>query len=184
MELTVGAVSDVISVQADQQLVQTDTSALGRVVTAQVVTALLLVNRNYTQILGLSPGVITPVTNASDLGKGSSSSSGGAAGAKVVNGARPSDNNFQLNGVPVNDNLGVGAGSVLGIGDVGGGLPVPNPDTIQEFKVQTGQYDASFGRNAGGNVNIVTKTGSNSFHGSVFEFFRNNNLNGNEYFRK
>jgi hypothetical protein len=184
VHLAVGEVSQVISVEADQQLVQTDSSALGRAVTSEQVTALPLVNRNYTQIVGLSPGVTTPVENASDLGKGSSSSSGGAAGAKVVNGARPSDNNFQLDGVPVNDNLGVGGGSALGISDVGGGLPVPNPDTIQEFKVQTGEYDASFGRNAGANVNLITKAGTNHFHGTVFEFIRNNDLNANDYFRK
>src|SRR5947199_3412799 len=68
-------------------------------------------------------------------------------------------------------------------GSFSGGVAVPNPDTIQEFKVQTGLYDASFGRNAGANVNVVTRTGSNSFHGGVFEYFRNNALNANEFFR-
>ena len=105
-------------------------------------------------------------------------------GAKAVNGARPYDNNFEMNGVPVDDNIAIGYGSALGAGDVTAGIPVPNPDAILEFKVQTGQYDASFGRDAGANVNIITKTGSNSIHGSVFEFLRNNDLNANEYFRK
>jgi len=182
--LEVGSIGESVTVTTEQQLVQTDTSALGRDVDSKSVTTLPLVTRNYTQILGLSPGVTMNVNNAGDLGRGTSSSEGGSNGAKSVNGARPFDNNFEMDGVPVNDNLAVGYGSVIGATDVSGGVPVPNPDTIQEFKVQTGQYDASFGRNAGANVNVVTKTGSNSLHGTVFEFFRNDALNANEYFRK
>jgi hypothetical protein len=184
LRLEIGATSQNVTVTSDQQLVQTDTSALGRDVDSKSVTSLPLVTRNYTQILGLSPGVTTDVTNAGELGRGTSSSQGGSEGAKTVNGARPFDNNFEMNGVPANDNLGVGYGSVIGATDVSGGVPVPNPDTIQEFKVQTGQYDASFGRNAGANVNIITKTGGNDLHGTVFEFLRNDALNANEYFRK
>jgi Carboxypeptidase regulatory-like domain len=179
--LSIGAATETVTVTTDQEMVQTDTSALGRTVDSQQVTGLPLVTRAFTQILGLSPGVTTPLTNAADLGRGSSASSGGAAGAKTVNGARPTDNNFEMNGIPINDNLAVGSGSVFGLADVGGGIPTPNPDTIQQFKVQTGQYDASFGRDAGADVNIVTKTGSNQFHGTVFEFFRNNVLNANDY---
>ena len=184
IHLEIGAATTTVTVLADQELVQTDTSALGRTVTAEQATALPLVTRNFTQIVGLSPGVTAPVTNAADLGRGSSSSSGGAAGAKTVNGARPTDNNFELNGIPINDNVGAGAGGALGLADIGGGMPTPNPDTIQEFKVQTGQYDATFGRDAGADVNLITKTGSKDFHGSIFEFFRNDALNANDYIRK
>jgi hypothetical protein len=70
----------------------------------------------------------------------------------------------------------------MGSGSFSGGIAVPNPDTIQEFKVQTGQYDASYGRNAGANVDLVTKRGTNSIHGTAFEFFRNDVLNANDYF--
>ena len=87
---------------------------------------------------------------------------------------RSIDNNFQVNGLQVNDLNGSAGGS--------GGVPIPNPDTIQEFKVQTGQYDASFRRNAGANVDLVTKSGTNNFHGNVFEFFRNTSLNANDFF--
>ncbi|MBS1822090.1 MAG: TonB-dependent receptor [Acidobacteria bacterium] len=180
----VGAASATVTVEGTQEMVQTDSSAQGRVIDSREVVALPLVTRNFTQILGLSAGVNMAVNNAADLGKGGSSSSGGYSGAKIVNGARPYDNNFQMNGVPVNDNLGVGSGTNFGSADVGGGIPVSNPDAIQEFKVLTGQYDASFGRDAGGNVNIITKVGTDKFHGSVFEFFRNDALNANEYFRK
>lgn len=180
----VGAATATVTVEGNQTMVQTDSSAQGRVVDSKEVVALPLVTRNFTQILGLSAGVNMAVNNAADLGKGSSSSSGGESGVKIVNGARPYDNNFQMNGVPVNDNLGVGPGTNFGNADIGGGIPVPNPDAIQEFKVLTGQYDASFGRDAGGNVNIITKSGSDRFHGNVFEFFRNDALNANDYFRK
>lgn len=73
--------------------------------------------------------------------------------ALVSGGSSYQDNNFQMNGVEIND--------TAGSGHFTGGTATPNPDSIQEFKVQTGQYDASFGRNAGANVNVVTKGGTN-----------------------
>ena len=74
---------------------------------------------------------------------------------QIVNGARNYDNNFQIDGVTANDQFSKGFQS--------GGIAIPNPDTIAEFKVQTGQYDASYGRNAGANVDVVTKSGTNEF---------------------
>lgn len=91
-----------------------------------------------------------------------------------VNGARVYDNNLQMDGVSSNDLIASGSNS--------GGTAIPNPDSIVEFKVLTGQYDASYGRNAGAAVNVVTKTGTNEFHGSLFEFFRNEALNANSFF--
>ncbi len=180
--LLIGTVSATVEVSSEQALVQTESSALGRIVDEKAVTGLPLVTRNFTQIVGLSAGVITPVTDASDLGRGSSSSSGGGAGAKLVNGARPTDNNFEMNGIPINDQLGRGA--AFGPADPSGGMPTPTPDAIQEFKVQTGQFDAAFGRDAGADVNVVTKLGTNQWHGTVFEFFRNEALNANSYLLK
>ena len=84
------------------------------------------------------------------------------------------DNNFQMNGTQVND--------LAGQSSISGGVPVPNPDAIQEFKVQVGQYDASYGRNGGANVDVVTKSGTNQFHGKAWEYFRNTALNANDYF--
>lgn len=81
---------------------------------------------------------------------------------------------FQMNGVGIND--------LQANGTFSGGVAIPNPDTLQTFKVQTGLYDASFGRNAGANVNVVTKGGSNAYHGALFEFFRNDALNANDFF--
>ncbi len=173
LRLQVGNVNESIEVDTAAEQLQTETSTLGNVTTRQMVENLPLVTRNYTQIIGLSPGVASDVTNAAGFGRG-----GGGNGEEpfVANGGTSNDNNFQMNGVPIND--------LQSSGSFSGGVAVPNPDTIEEFKVQTGQYDASFGRNAGANVNVVTKGGTNSYHGTLFEFFRNEALNANEYFRK
>jgi hypothetical protein len=175
--MEVGDVTQQVTVNAAPTMVQTDTIALGRVIDQTGVENLPLVTRNYTQIIVLSPGTVAGVTNATELGRGSGgiSPTSGTSGI-FVNGQRAYDNNFQINGVTVNDNENTNVGS--------GGVPIPNPDTIDQFKVQTGLYDASFGHDAGANVDVVTKGGSNQFHGTVFEFFRNEALNANDYFRK
>ena len=172
VQLEIGSLTETVTVEAAPVMVQQETSALGRVVGQTVVTSLPLVTRNFTQILGLSTGITMDVTNAGELGRGS----GGQVVSKTsVNGARTYDNNFQLDGVDANDFEYSDAGLTPG-------TPVPSPDAIQEFKVQTSQADASFGRNAGANVNIITKSGTNDIHGTAFEFFRNEALNANDFF--
>jgi hypothetical protein len=171
IQLQVGSVQETVEVTGAGEQLQTESSALGRVTDEKIVESMPLVTRNYTQIIGLSSGVSADVTNAGELGRGNASNGGDAF---VSAGGSNNDNNFQMNGVEVNDFQQSAYFS--------GGVAVPNPDTIQEFKVQTGQYDASYGRDAGANVNVVTKAGSNQFHGSVFEFFRNEALNANNWF--
>lgn len=173
ISLQVGNVHEIVQVDTTAEQLQTESSALGNVTTRDMVENLPLVTRNYTQIIGLSPGVASDVTNAGGFGRG-----GGSNGEEpfVANGGTSNDNNFQMNGVPIND--------LQSSGSFSGGVAVPNPDTLEEFKVQTGQYDAAYGRNAGANVNVVTKSGTNAYHGAAFEFFRNEALNANDYFRK
>ncbi len=172
VQLEVGQVNETITVTSDAALLQAESPALGRVADEMVVSNLPLVTRNYTQIVTLSPGIAAGVTNATSLGRGTGGESGGNF---RTNGAFGADNNFQMNGVQIND--------LQASGSFSGGIAIPNPDAIQEFKVQTGLYDASFGRNAGANVNVVTKNGGNEFHGTAFEFFRNDVLNANDFFR-
>lgn len=172
VQLVVGGVQETITVTNEAALLQTESSALGRVADQVVVTNLPLVTRNYTQIVTLSPGVAASVTDATELGRGSGGESGGNF---RTHGSFGRDNNFQMNGLPIND--------LQASGNFSGGVAVPNPDAIQEFKVQTGQYDAAYGRNAGANVNVVTKSGGNKFHGNAFEFLRNDALNANNFFR-
>jgi hypothetical protein len=104
--------------------------------------------------------------------KGNQSSAGPGL---VSNGETVLDNNFQMNGVGIND-LQSGA-------QFTGGIAIPNPDTIEEFKVQTSQYDASFARNAGANVDVISKSGTKDLHASLWEFLRNDLLNANSFFR-
>src|SRR6195256_1445439 len=92
----------------------------------------------------------------------------------IVNGQREDNNNYLIEGISATDYNVAQATNV----------PLPNPDVIQEFKVQTSLYDASQGRNGGGNINAILKSGTNKFHGDVYEFFRNTSLDANEYFLK
>src|SRR5215469_17359448 len=170
VRLEVGVIAETITVASNSQLLKTEESTLGNVIDEKEVNALPLVTRHYTQIIGLSPGVSAEVFNAGEIGRG------GVDDAMVTNGGSYLDNNFQMNGVEIND--------WQGSGHFSGGTATPNPDSIQEFKVQTSQYDASYGRDAGANVDVLTKAGSNSFHGNLWEYFRNEDLNANDYFLK
>ena len=157
--LSPGAVSETVEVTTSPSLVQTDNAAMGSVIEQQQITSLPLAARNYLQILGFAAGVTMPVTNAADLGRGNASEEGGGdpdtAGVKTTHGSRPYDNDFQVNGIEVNDDLGYNLAQ-------SGGMPIPNPDTLMEFKVQTSQYDASYGRNAGSQINLLTRSGTSS----------------------
>jgi Carboxypeptidase regulatory-like domain/TonB dependent receptor len=176
LHLRVTSVAGNVQVSSEAPMVQTDTIALGRVVNQTAVSGLPLVTRNFAQIADLSPGVATGVSNAGELGAGGTALSqiDKSNDGLFVHGARSYDNNFQLDGISVSD--------VQGSALASGGIPIPNPDAIQEFKVQTGLYDASYGRYGGANISVVTKSGTDSYHGSVFEFFRNDVLNANDYF--
>ena len=172
VRLEIGAVSDRVTVEAATEQLQTESSTLGRVTEGERVRALPLVARNYSQIIALNPGVAAEVTDAGAIGPGFSGPPGPGL---VSNGGTVMDNDFQMNGVGIND--------LQSGGQFTGGIAIPNPDTIQEFKVQTSQYDASFGRNAGANVDVITKSGTKDFHGALWEFFRNDALNANGFFR-
>ena len=176
LHLELGMQQELTRVSSAPFMVQLDTSALGRTVDEKSITSLPLVTRNFTQIAGLSPGVTVGVYNAGELGSGGTALSqvGASNDGIFVLGSRSYDNNWQLDGVSVNDALGSGSAS--------GGFAIPNPDTLAEFKVQTGLYDAAFGRGAGADVSVITKTGTNEYHGTVFEFLRNDILNANDYF--
>lgn len=153
-----------VTVTAEQPLVQTESSQVGRVIEETQLRQLPLPTRNFQQLLTLSPGTSASVSNNTELGRGDTTI--------TVNGQRTTSNNVRINGIDANS---IGTNSTPNIA-------VPATDSLQEFIVQTSLYDASQGRNAGGNVEAITKSGSNEFHGNAYEFFRNRALNANDFF--
>jgi hypothetical protein len=170
--LTAGSQSETVEVSGAAPLVQTESATLGTTVSGKTIQEVPLTERNFTQVLTMSPGVVGDVNNAASLGKGTQD--------LYVNGSSDISNNFHMDGADIN-NYGSGrAGDFV----QQAGIAIPNPDAIAEFKIQTTLYDAGFGRDAGANVDVITKSGSNGFHGALFEFFRNDVLNANDSFLK
>jgi hypothetical protein len=162
--LAIGARVETVVVKDTPPLLQTDGPQLGSVVEFQAVANLPLASRNFTQILTLSPGTATYLPDSTAVGRNTQAIS--------VDGARVTQNFFQINGI---DATTMGTNGVILVG-------VPAPETIEQFKVQTSLYDARYGRSGGGNIELVTKSGSNEFHGTAYEYFRNEALDANNPF--
>ncbi|HET7288558.1 MAG TPA: carboxypeptidase-like regulatory domain-containing protein, partial [Pyrinomonadaceae bacterium] len=164
VRLDPATVSGMVTIKAEAPLVQQETSQVGRTIEEQTIRQLPLPTRNFQQLLTLSPGTSSSVANNTELGRGDAIIS--------VNGQRTTSNNVRINGIDANS---IGTNSTPNIA-------VPATDSLQEFIVQTSLYDASQGRNAGGNVEAITKSGGNGFHGNAYYFLRNNALNANDFF--
>ena len=170
--LQLGIQTEQVTVTSTTETIQTATSALGGVVNQPSLVSIPLATRNYTQILNLSPGVLTGVTDASAFGRGSQSI--------YVNGHDDASNSYLMDGVQVSSYSG--STTEDSAGSYYGSIPIPSPDSLQEFKVTTSMYDASTGRNPGASVSLVAKSGTNGWHGNLFEFFRNDDLDANTFF--
>jgi Carboxypeptidase regulatory-like domain/TonB dependent receptor len=159
-----GTVTEKIEISAQVTSVETTNATVGQTIGPETVRELPLATQNYQQLLTLSSGAQSELNASAQLGRGV---------VKIfVNGQREDNNNYLIEGISATDyNV---AQSYY--------VPLPNPDVIQEFKVQTSLYDASQGRNGGGNVNAILRTGTRELHGDVYEFFRNDALNANEFF--
>src|SRR5712691_4272883 len=164
LTMQVGAAQEVVDVTSEAPLVETTSTQLGAVVGDRAVSELPLNSRDTYQFLQLQPGVMSTVGSSNSIVYGSSN-----AGAVSVNGGRGRSNNFSVNGGDANDQF-VNLPTVQ-----------PSPDSIEEFRVLTNTFDAEYGRNSGAVVNVVTKSGTNSLHGNMYEFFRNAKLNANPY---
>jgi hypothetical protein len=169
--LVVGTQTQQVTVSAQTQAVQTESSALGTVIGSLDVTTLPLVTRNFTEIASLSPGVTANVYDASSLGRG-----GVDWG---VNGMDPTTNTVSMEGASINS---LTTGQNSNPEGFYGDIATPSPDAIQEFKVQTSLFDAGYGHQAGGNVNLILKSGTNDIHGTIFEYVRNDIFNANDFF--
>jgi hypothetical protein len=167
-DMQVGQISEKVLVSSEAPPIQTETSSLGQVISSKAITELPLNGRDYIQLATLTTGVVA--TSASNTNGNIGGSSTGGQNSFVADGARGTLNNFLLDGIDNNSN------------DNGGVVLRTNVDAIQEFKIQTNSFSAEFGRSGGAAINAVIKSGTNSYHGDIFEFFRNSALDARDYF--
>ena len=173
LTLQVGTVTHTVEVTTEAPAVQVTSSEISATVNATTVRELPLNGRSWTDLAALQPGVDTIQTQPS-FATGSDRGNRGFGQQLTISGARPQQNNYRLDGVSLNDYANGAPGSVLG-----GNLGV---DAIQEFSVLTSNYSAEYGKTSGGVVNAITRSGTNSFHGSVYEFLRNSALDAKNFF--
>src|SRR3989441_4517667 len=166
-----GDVKETVTVEADVTPVELQTATASGLITGTEIRELAINTRNYEQLVALTPGVSTGL--ASDqLYVGVTSPTGLSNQINFsVNGGRPTQNNWSVDGA---DNVHRGANLTL--------LTYPSVDSIEEFRVVRGQYDAEYGRSSSGQINVITRSGTSAFHGSLYEFFRNDVLNANSFF--
>ena len=169
-QMAIGQVTQTLEVTSEAPLLQTEATQLGTVIDSQTVSNLPMASRNYNQLTLLAPGAVTisPGTFSSSTGTGFGAG-GDTASRPYINGNHEQANNYILDGVDnnqVSDNL-------LGY--------VPNADAIQEFNMITQNAPAEFGNFQGGIINVTMKGGTNQFHGTLFEFLRNDKLNANSW---
>jgi hypothetical protein len=163
--LELGQVVTEVSVSADvAQTVNTTNATLGNVITGDVIHELPLATRNFAFALALSAGTASVLPDATLAGRGTP--------VVFVNGQRGTANNLVINGTDANS---LGSNNLSTV-------PIPSPDSLEEFRVQTSLYDASQGKTSGGNINVLTRSGTNVYHGEVYEFLRNDALNANQFF--
>jgi hypothetical protein len=163
--LETGAVTETVQITAEAPVLQTDSATLGTAITGKLVQDLPLNGRNYVQLALLVPGVSSGPANG--LATGTRPDDRRLNSSYSVNGQDPVVNNNMIDGMDNNERV---------IGTIG---VRPSIDAIQEFKVQTNLYSAEISRTSGGVVNILTKSGANDFHGSLFEFLRNDKFDAN-----
>lgn len=161
-QMQIGQVSETVEIETAASVLQLDSSTVGSLVSKEAVQDLPLNGRNFVMLAQLGPGVNQGAANALSSGtrpddrRPSATLSVGAQGSQV--------NNFMIDGVDNNDRV------------IGTAVIRPSVEALAEFRVQTGLYTAEVGRSAGGVVNLISKSGTNKFHGSLFEFFRNDKM--------
>ena len=181
VKLQVGSATEKVEVSSTALHVDTESTQMGEVITGKEMTDVPLVTRSYTDLLALQPGVVGTSSQMTGAFAGSFISAGFAAplvsgelnsGAFSVNGMRESENGFILNGILTQETGFSGAGAI------------PNLDSLAEFRILTNNYDAEYGNYSGGQINVVTKSGTNQYHGNIFEFLRNTDFDAANFFDK
>ncbi len=173
-KLAIGEATESVTVTASQAAVNLENGNSEGLVNGNQVRELVLNNRNYEQLVTLQPGVSYGSATNDQLYIGAVLPSGTSAQvAYSINGSRPTANNWTIDGA---DNVDRGANLTL--------LAYPSVDAISEFVTLRGTYEAEYGRSASGQINVITRSGTNDFHGGAYEFWRNDDLNANTYFNK
>jgi Carboxypeptidase regulatory-like domain len=173
IKLELGTVTNTVSVKSDTLQVETQSTQNGVVIDGTKITSVPLNGRSYIDLLKLQPGV-SPYSHSQDSetsGVGATQVSGDLDnGQQSVNGGRTGSNAFMVNGA--NAEEGVHNGAAM----------IPNLDSIEQFRIITNNFDAEYGNYSGGQVNVVTKSGTNQYHGTVFDFLRNTDLDARNYY--
>ncbi len=175
VELTVGEVSETVTIESGAEIVQTQSAEISQLVNENRLENLPLNGKNFQQLVNLAPGV-----------GGIIASSGGITNPSI-SGARPVANSYTIDGVAANDErtttgLSI-AGGAAGLSNNTGPILV-STEALQEFRIITSNSDATFGRGSGGAINVVTKSGTNNFHGSLYEYHRNDALDARNFFNR
>jgi len=170
VKLEVGQVTEQVIVTGAPPQVDTGSATLGKVVEERRIVELPLNGRNFLQLGVLQAGVVPPPTGINMLGSGTNSTPGGTSFNFSVNGQRITSNNHLLDGV---NNVEPFSGAAM---------VVPSPDSLREFRILTNAYTAEFGRAGGSIVTVITKSGSNQYHGSLYEFLRNDAFDARNFF--
>src|ERR1051325_1067540 len=176
-DLPVGATSESVTVDAGASLVNTESAAVSTVVDRQFAENLPMNGRSFQSLIQQTPGVVLTVNNGVDTGQFS------------INGQRANTNYWMVDGASANIGIssgvtaGSGAAGALGSSSVFGGTnSLVSVDAMQEFRIQTSTYAPEFGRTPGGQISIVTRSGTNQFHATAFDYLRNDVLDANDWF--
>ena len=171
IKLTVGKVSNTVEVKSDTLQVETQSTQMGQVIEGEKMTSVPLNGRSFIDLLALQPGVSPYTGNDDTSGVGASTLSGDQGnGTQSVNGGRVGSNGFMVNGADAEEGVHNGAAMI------------PNLDSIAEFRIITNNFNAEYGNFSGGQINVVTKSGTNRYSGTAFEFLRNTDLDAKNYY--
>jgi Carboxypeptidase regulatory-like domain len=160
VKLELGTITNILTINANAVQVETESTQMGDVIEDSTIISMPLNGRSYLDLLALQPGV-SPYTGNSTTG---------GVGTQSINGGRPESNAFMVNGADAEELVSNGA------------TVIPNLDSIAEFRIITNNYNPEYGNFSGGQVNVVTKSGANKYHGDVFDFLRNTDLDAANYF--
>ena len=176
-ELQVGAASEIVTVEGSAPLINTESAAVSTVVDRQFAENLPLNGRSFQTLIQLTPGVVLTATNPNDTGQFS------------INGQRATSNYWMVDGVSANIGMSAGGSAGNGLGGalgstsvLGGTNSLVSVDAMQEFRIQTSTFAPEFGRTPGGQISIVTRSGTNQLHGTLFDYLRNDALDASDWF--